>query len=73
MYNVQRFRIVTVEGLLSHDTFVIAAEHAAPVKTGCLVVINERDGEMVTVHRDRLVPVEPVARRFSIMRAGRPA
>ena len=44
MYNVQRFRIVTVEGLLSHDTFVIAAEHAAPAKTGCLVVINERNG-----------------------------
>jgi hypothetical protein len=59
MYNVQRFRIVTVEGLLSHDTFVIAAERSTPVKAGCLVVINERDGGLVTVHRDRLVPVEP--------------
>jgi hypothetical protein len=60
MYNVQRFRIVTVEGLLSHDTFVVAAAQSTP-KAGCLVVINERDGAMMTVHRDRLVPVEPVA------------
>lgn len=59
MLNVHRFRIVTVEGLLSHDTFVIAAEHAAPAKPGCVVAINERDGALVTVHRDRLVPLEP--------------
>lgn len=60
MYNVQRFRIVTVEGLLSHDTFIIAAERSAPAKPGCVVAINERDGAMITVHRDRLVPLEPV-------------
>ena len=36
------------------------AERSAPAKAGCLVVINERDGAVVTVHRDRLVPVETV-------------
>jgi hypothetical protein len=50
------FRIITTGGSLSQDTFVIAAQQPANVKSDCLMLINQRDRSRRTVHATRLLP-----------------
>lgn len=75
MTKPQRFRILTVEGVLSYDTFVIGAQQPTGVIAGCLVVVNEQDGRQLTVHRTRLVPVgetpRPSPPKTACMECGR--
>jgi hypothetical protein len=51
------FHIVTAAGLLSRDTFVVAREQPANLKTDCLLVVNQRDRSLRAVHATRLGPV----------------
>ncbi len=63
MVDDKSYRMLTPDGRLSHDTFVLASEQPDVVRDGCVLVVNNRDGTRLTAHRDRL---------FSITRMGEP-
>jgi hypothetical protein len=52
-----RFHILTPEGVVPLDTFVLADEQPVNVLDGCLLVVHEPSGRLLTVHRTRLIPV----------------
>ena len=52
----RRFRILTPDGLLSHDTFVLPATQPRNIVAGCVRVVHEQSGTMLTVHDSRLFP-----------------
>ncbi len=52
----RRFRILTPDGLLSHDTFVFPATQPQNIPAGCVRVMHEQSGTMLTVHDSRLFP-----------------
>jgi hypothetical protein len=54
----RRFRILTPDGLLSPDTFLLPAEQPHTISEGCVLVIDERSGILLTVHQTRLFPAE---------------
>ena len=54
MTDQKQYRILTPDGRLSHDTFVVASEQPATIQEGYVLVVNDRDGEQLTIHRDRL-------------------
>ena len=54
----RRFRILTPNGMLSGDTFVLPPEQPRNRKAGCTLVIHERTGSPLTVHDTRLFPAE---------------
>ncbi len=56
MPNQRRFRILTPDGLLSHDTFVLPANQPRDIPAGCVRVMHEQSGTMLTVHDSRLFP-----------------
>ena len=58
MVGNSRYRILTPEGSLSDDAFVIAPEQPEKIKTDCLLVIDETTGRRMTVHGTRLFPAE---------------
>ena len=55
-----RFRILTREGRLSEDTYVLPSQQPYAIHAGCVLVVNERSGETLTVHDTRLFPSEAV-------------
>jgi hypothetical protein len=57
----KRFRILTPDGLLSHDTFVLPATQPQNSPAGCVRVIHEQSGTMLTVHDTRLFPAGATA------------
>jgi hypothetical protein len=63
MVDQKQYRILTPDGRLSHDTFVVASEQPSAIQQGCVLVVNDRDGTQLTTHRDRL---------FSVANAGEP-
>jgi hypothetical protein len=52
------FRILSPDGSLSRDTFVIAPEQPESIMADCLLVIDEMTGRRMTVHETRLFPAE---------------
>ena len=52
MEDDQRFRVLTPNGRLSHDTFVLASEQPEAIQEGCVLVVNNRDGTRLTAHRE---------------------
>jgi hypothetical protein len=54
----KRFRILTPDGLLSGDTFVMAAPQPPRIAAGCLLMVDEQTGTPLTVHSTRLIPEE---------------
>jgi hypothetical protein len=56
MAGQRRFRILTPDGALSHDTFVLPANQPRNIPVGCVRVIHEQSGTMLTVHDSRLFP-----------------
>ena len=52
----RRFRILTPDGHLSHDTFVLPANQPRNISAGCVRVMHEQSGTMLTVHDSRLFP-----------------
>ena len=61
MANQKQFRILTPDGLLSSDTFVVPAEQPRTIKAGCVLVVHQQSGYMLTVHQTRLFPTVPTA------------
>jgi hypothetical protein len=58
MKNHQHYRIVTPDGRLSHDKFVIADQQPSTLQEDCLLMVDETDGRQVAVHDTRLFPPE---------------
>jgi hypothetical protein len=58
MNNQRRFRILTPDGMFSHDTFVLPPEQPRTIKADCVLVVDERNGRALTVHGTRLFPIE---------------
>lgn len=56
MAGPRRFRILTPDGLLSGDMFVVPAVQPRMIKAGCVLVVHERTGRVLTVHETRLFP-----------------
>ena len=54
----RHFRILTPEGKLSADTFVLPPEQPRNIKAGCTLLIHQRSGTRVTVRDARLFPAE---------------
>ena len=61
MANQKQFRILTPDGLLSSDTFVVPAEQPRTIKAGCVLVVHQQSGYVLTVHQTRLFPVDLAA------------
>jgi hypothetical protein len=57
MADQRHYRVLSPDGRLSHDTFVVPAEQPAAIPQGCTLVVNERDGSQLTVHSGRLFPI----------------
>jgi hypothetical protein len=51
------FCILTPEGAITPDTFLIADRQPMNIMEGCLLVVHERTGRQMTVHGSRLIPV----------------
>ncbi len=51
-----RFRILTPDGLVSLDLFLLATRQPTGLKAGCVLVVNQESGGLLTVHRSRLIP-----------------
>jgi hypothetical protein len=58
MADPKRYRILTPDGLLSYDTFVVSAEQPRTIRAGCVLVAHQRTGRLLTVHETRLFPAE---------------
>jgi len=56
-----RFHILTPEGVIPPDTFVLADEQSTNVLEECRLVLHEPSGRLLTVHRTRLIPVSDPA------------
>ncbi len=54
----QRFQVVTPEGWVSHDTFVLADVQPLTIKADCVLIVHEASGRLFTVHRTRLQSLE---------------
>ena len=57
MADQKQYRILTPDGRLSHDTFVVPSEQPATIQANCLLLVNDSDGTQLTVHRDRLFAI----------------
>ena len=53
----ERFRVLTPEGLVTFDTFVLADEQPRTIRAGCALLVQEDGGRQITVHQTRLVPL----------------
>jgi hypothetical protein len=51
-----RFRVLTLEDMVTYDTFVLADEQPGSLKPGCVLLLHEESGRLVTAHRTRLIP-----------------
>jgi hypothetical protein len=58
MKNHPRYRIVTPDGRLTRDTFLIADQQPPTLDEDCLLLIDESDGRQVAVHETRMFPPE---------------
>ena len=63
MADKRLYRVLTPDGQLSHDSFVLASEQPDAIQKGCVLVVNERDGTQLTTHRDRLFSIAKVGER----------
>jgi hypothetical protein len=53
-----RFHILTLEGMIPPDTFIVAEEQPKAIMAGCLLLVHEASGRLLTVHRSRLIPAD---------------
>jgi hypothetical protein len=55
------FCILTPDGAITPDTFVIADKQPEIILNGCLLVVHQPSGRQFTVHRSRLIPINDPA------------
>jgi len=58
MVEKARFCILTPDDVIPPDTFVLADKQPLTIKADCLLVVHEKSGRELTVHRTRLIPLE---------------
>jgi hypothetical protein len=72
MDDQKHYRILTPEGRLSHETFVVAVQQPETLQEGCVLVVNDVDGAQLTTHRDRLfATVEVGEHKKACLRCGK--
>jgi hypothetical protein len=72
MRDQKQYRLLTPNGRLSHDTFVVASEQPKVIQENCVLVVDDRDGRQLTVHRDRLfLTAEAGDEKRACLRCGR--
>jgi hypothetical protein len=49
--------VLTPEGAITADTFLIADKQPIDILEGCLLVVHQPSGKQLTVHRTRLIPL----------------
>ncbi len=52
------FCLLTPEGTITPDTFIIADKQPRTILEGCLLIVHEASGRQMTVHRTRLIPID---------------
>jgi hypothetical protein len=55
----QQFRILMPDGMLSREVFALAPQQPRSILAGCVLVVHEPTGKMLTLHETRLFPVKP--------------
>ncbi len=71
MADQKEYRVLTPDGHLSHETFVVACEQPKTIQADCVVVVNVDDGAQLTVHRDRLfLTADAGERKRACLRCG---
>jgi hypothetical protein len=63
MADKKLYRVLTPDGQLSPDSFVLASEQPDVLQNDCVLIVNERDGTQLTTHRDRLFSITKVGER----------
>ena len=56
---LNQLRILTPDGLISYDTFLVVAPQPTTLRADCVLVAHEITGTRLTVHRTRLISVDP--------------
>jgi hypothetical protein len=64
MMEKAKFFILTAEGMVTLDTFILADPQPQNIKVGCVLVIHEESGRLLTVHQTRLIPFNNPAASF---------
>jgi hypothetical protein len=55
----REFYLLSPDGRLSLDIFVLADEQRRAIKPGCVLIVHPPTGRLLTVHETRLFPVGP--------------
>ena len=58
MTSQRRFRLLMPDGLFARDTFVLPPQQPRTIKPGCVLIIHEPTGDLLTVHGARLFPAD---------------
>ncbi len=56
-----RFYILTPEGIVPPDTFVLADQQPQKILEGCVLIVHEATHRQMTIHRTRLIPINDPA------------
>jgi hypothetical protein len=52
-----RYYILTAEGAIPPDVFVLADEQPKTIIEGCVLLVHEASGKQLSVHRTRIIPI----------------
>jgi hypothetical protein len=57
------FYILTPDGTIPPDTFVLVDQQPLTLMEGCLLVVHQPSGRQLTVHQTRLIPInDPIVK-----------
>jgi hypothetical protein len=52
----KKYRILTPDGALSDDAYILAPHQPFTIKADCVLAVDEYTGDEITVHETRLFP-----------------
>ena len=58
MTEQKRFQILSPDGLLSPERYLISAVQPPNIKSGCLLAVDQLSGRRITVHESRIFPAK---------------
>ena len=71
MTNHELYRILMPGDRLSHDVFRVLVEQPNSMRSNCVLVVNDRDGTQLTVHRARLFSIALGEPKKACLKCGR--
>jgi hypothetical protein len=71
MFNEDKYRILVPNGGLSEETFHIVSKQPTDIQLDCVLVVSDRDGVQLTVHRARLLPIVQGKPKKACLKCGR--